>query len=266
MLELIVRQPDSAAKTTPLLFVHGAWHGAWCWDEYFLPYFAQHGYASYALSLRGHGKSSGQERLRWTRLSEYVEDVAQVVAQLPIPPILIGHSMGGFVVQKYLEKYGAAAAILLASAPPTGVIKTTLNIARHQPLTFLKLNLKMSLYPLVATPELARERFFSATMSDTQVEQYQQRLQDESYLGFLDMLLLNLIKTKRVKRVPILVLGGSADTIFTTTEVAQTASTYNTTAHIFPDTAHDLMLETNWQVVADYILNWLTNTSGVSTI
>lgn len=262
MLELIVRQPDRAAKATPLLFIHGAWHGAWCWDEYFLPYFTQHGYASYALSLRGHGKSPGQERLRWTRLSEYVEDVAQVVAQMPLPPVLIGHSMGGFVVQKYLEKYSAAAAILIASVPPTGVIKTTLNIARHHPLTFLKLNLKMSLYPLVATPQMAQQHFFSATMPDIQVEKYHQQLQDESYLGFLDMLLLNRVKTKRVKRIPMLVLGGANDTLFTNTEVAQTAAAYNTTAHIFPDTAHDVMLETNWKAAADYILNWLANNIG----
>ena len=260
MLELITRLPEVTAKATPLLFVHGAWHGAWCWDEYFLPYFAQQGYASYALSLRGHGNSPGRERLRWTRLAEYVEDVAQIVAQLPTPPVIIGHSMGGFVVQKYLEKYGAAAAVLLAAAPPTGVIKTTLNIARHHPLTFLKVNLKMSLYPLVATPELAREHFFSATMPDAQVAQYQQRLQDESYLGFLDMLLLNLVKTKRVKRVPMLVLGGATDTIFATTEVARTAAAYHTTAHIFPDTAHDLMLEANWQAVATHILHWLETT------
>ncbi|MBI5715520.1 MAG: alpha/beta hydrolase, partial [Chloroflexi bacterium] len=45
-LELITRQPASNPRPTPLLFVHGAWHGAWCWAEYFLPYFAQHGYVS----------------------------------------------------------------------------------------------------------------------------------------------------------------------------------------------------------------------------
>ena len=78
-LELVHRQPETLASATPILFVHGAWHAAWCWDEYFLPYFAQHGYASYALSLRGHGSSQGKERLRWWRIADYVADVAQVV-------------------------------------------------------------------------------------------------------------------------------------------------------------------------------------------
>ena len=62
-LELITRKPTSAAHSTPILFVHGAWHGAWCWDEYFMPYFAQQGYTTFALSYRGHGNSDGRDSL-----------------------------------------------------------------------------------------------------------------------------------------------------------------------------------------------------------
>ena len=40
-LEIIVRQPEGRQQPHPLLFVHGAYSGAWCWDEYFLPYFAK---------------------------------------------------------------------------------------------------------------------------------------------------------------------------------------------------------------------------------
>ena len=39
----------------PLVFVHGAWHGAWCWDEHFLGHFAAKGYRAIALDLRGYG-------------------------------------------------------------------------------------------------------------------------------------------------------------------------------------------------------------------
>ena len=257
MLELIVRQAEGDSKKTPLLFVHGAWHGAWCWDEFFLPYFARQGYNCYALSLRGHGNSPGRERLRWTRVHEYVADVAQIVAQLPATPVLIGHSMGGFVVQKYLEQYAAAGAILLAAVPPTGVLRTTLRIMLHHPIPFLKVNLTLSLAPLIATPELSRAHFFSASMPAAQVNQYHQRLQDESYLGFLDFLAFNLVRQKRVKRLPLLVLGAENDTIFSPQQVLQTAQAYGTQAEIFPDMAHDMMLEAGWQTVADRMINWL---------
>jgi pimeloyl-ACP methyl ester carboxylesterase len=94
-LEMIKEEGVGEAHPTPILFVHGMWHAAWCWEEYFMPYFAQHGYDCYALSLRGHGGSEGRERLRWTPLSAYVSDVAQVVDQIEGQPVLVGHSMGG---------------------------------------------------------------------------------------------------------------------------------------------------------------------------
>ena len=102
-LEVVTHEPQAAARSTPLLFVHGAWHGAWCWTEYFLPYFAEQGYRSHAIDLRGHGKSEGANRLRWTGITHYVSDVGQTIDQLGESPVLIGHSMGGLVVQKYLE-------------------------------------------------------------------------------------------------------------------------------------------------------------------
>ena len=54
-LEIVKQEAVGDGHPTPILFVHGMWHAAWCWEEFFLPYFAQHGYESYALSLRGHG-------------------------------------------------------------------------------------------------------------------------------------------------------------------------------------------------------------------
>lgn len=212
-LEVISRQPASSPHPTPLLFVHGAWHGAWCWAEHFLEYFTAHGYTVHALSLRGHGASPGRNRLRWTSLADYVADVAQVASQLPKPPVVIGHSMGGAVVQKYLETYPAPAAVLLASMPPAGVLATTLRIARRHPLEFAKTNLLLSLYPLIGTPALAREAFFLSSLPQDTLLTYFAQLQDESYRAFLDMMLFNLPKPKRVT-TPVLVFGAANDTIF----------------------------------------------------
>lgn len=43
-LEVISHLPVGRAHPTPLLFVHGAYSGAWVWDQHFLPYFAKQGY------------------------------------------------------------------------------------------------------------------------------------------------------------------------------------------------------------------------------
>src|SRR5512138_649157 len=103
-LELTSRYPVQSEHPTPLLFIHGMMHGAWCWEVHFLDYFAQHGFDAYAVNLRGHGNSDGWKHLRWTRIADFVDDVDVAVQQLPAAPVLIGHSMGGFVIQKYLEE------------------------------------------------------------------------------------------------------------------------------------------------------------------
>lgn len=255
-LEIITEKPKAAPRNTPVLFVHGAWHGAWCWEEHFLPYFSEKGYAAHALSLRGHGTSDRPAHFRWMRIADYVADVAQVVKELPEAPVLVGHSMGGLVVQKYLEENDAPAAVLLASVPVNGVLKTTLGIASRHPLIFLKANLIWSLYPIIGKPKLTREAFFSADISSEKLDGYFGRIQDESYLAFLDMMIFSLPNPEKVE-TDMLVLGAENDAIFTPDEVAATAKAYHTEAGMFSDMAHDMMLETGWQAVADRILNWL---------
>ncbi len=256
-LEVISKEPASDnPRPTPLLFVHGFYVGSWVWPEHFLGYFAAHGYSAHALSLRGHGQSEGRKGLRWVRLADYVDDLAQVVSQLPTPPVLIGHSYGGAIVQKYLETRTVPAAVLLASAPPQGLLQTLLRMARQYPLLFLRANLTFSLYPFVSTPAIARALFFSSGMSEEKVRESQARMSDESYRGFLDMLFLNLPKPKRISS-PMLVLGAADDRTFLPSQVEATARAYNTQAVIFPNMGHVMMLEEGWEAVAGRIIAWL---------
>src|SRR5690242_6388280 len=106
---MIERRPADAGGRPPLLFVHGLGHGAWCWENW-LTDAAEAGYPSFAVSLRGHGGSDG--RLRTSRLGHYVDDVIAAAAALPAPPVIVGHSMGGLVVQQVLARYAARAAVL----------------------------------------------------------------------------------------------------------------------------------------------------------
>jgi len=257
-LELISRHPEGGVESrraTPLLFVHGMMHGAWCWDAHFLPYFARHGFSAYALNLRGHGGSEGRENLRWTRIADYVEDVRAAVRQLPEPPILIGHSMGGFILQKYLEENDAPGAVLLSSPSPNGLASTALRIASRHPLVFARVNVTFSLRSVIATPALARDAFFSRDLPDEPLAAYWKLMQDESYMAFLDMVGLDLPRPERVK-TPLLVLGAERDNMLAPADIEDTARAYRTEAEILPAVAHDSMLETKWETVAGRILRW----------
>lgn len=255
-LEIISRCPAGSTRSTPLLFVHGALHAAWCWEIHFLDYFAQHGFAAYAVNLRGHGNSEGRARLRWTRIADYVEDVTIATRQLPSPPVLIGHSMGSFIIQKYLEDHSAPAAVLLTPPPPTGLRAASLRIARRHPLAFARINLTLSLFPLVATPALARDAFFSDDLPDEQLQEYWERMQDDAFLGFLDMLLLDLPKPAQ-GTTPLLVLGAERDNMLTPSETHATARAWNAEEDVIAGVAHNMMLEVRWQAAAERILMWL---------
>lgn len=257
-LEVISREPKTPAYETPLLFIHGTGHAAWCWDENFLPYFAGKGFSSHAVSLRGHGNSDGRDKLKWTSISDYVSDIYQIASELPKMPIVIGHSLGGLVVQKYLEKYSAPAAVLLAPSPVEGMFWSGLKIQMLNPWLMLKVTLKQDYAVMFSTPELAKKFLFSADADERKIEQYVSRFGSESYRAALEMI-YNLPKPQKIK-TQLLVLGAENDALIAPEKIKKTARAYNADCKIFPDTAHDLMLERNWQTVADFMISWLEAT------
>jgi pimeloyl-ACP methyl ester carboxylesterase len=254
-LEILERTPEGHAHATPLLFVHGMWVGAWCWDEFFMPFFADNGYRTVALSLRGHAGSEGRAGVRWVSIADYVKDLEQVASQLGTPPVLIGISMGGFIIQKYLETHDAPAGILLASAPPTTMWPMVGRLALRNPLPLLAAIFTLRTYSVVKTPQLARRFLFSAELPEEQLVKYHARMQDDSFRAFLDLLGLNLAHPKRVK-TPLLVLGGEKDWALGP-DAKATARAYGVKAEIILSVGHYMILEPGWKSVAERILNWL---------
>lgn len=256
MLEVIDKGSVTESHPAPLLFVHGAWHAAWCWDEYFLSFFADKGYRAVAVSLRGHGGSPTDKPLRACSAADYIEDISSVADRLPARPVVIGHSMGGFFVQKYLESHDAPAGVLLASMPPQGNLGSSLRWIRSHPWHCTKMLITGKSLPYVNTPELARERFFSAQVPDADVAEYATRLQEESSRVGIDCLVLSRPRPQRIS-TPLLVLGAADDRAHTREEVLATARAYRTEAEFFSDMGHDMMLEPGWAAVAERIHTWL---------
>jgi len=255
ILEVIDKGSCSEAHPVPLLFVHGAWHAAWCWDEHFLNFFADKGYRALAVSLRGHGRSSAPKPLRACSLADYIDDVESVANSLPTKPVVIGHSMGGFVVQKYLESRDAPAGVLIASTPHRGSFGFNMRLTRRHPWLMTKAVITGNSLSAVGTPALARESFFSARAPQSDVVRYAAQLNGESLRVGLDTLVF-LPRPKRVT-TPLLVLGAERDRSILTKEVHATARAYRTEAEIFPEMGHDMMLEPGWDAVAQRIHTWL---------
>jgi pimeloyl-ACP methyl ester carboxylesterase len=254
-IEVLRSHCGAESKYPPLLFVHGAWHGAWCWDHGFLNRVARQGFDVHAMSLRGHGKSVGRESLRTTRVKDYVDDIEGVANSLNAPPIIIGHSMGGFLTQKIMERRTFPGAVLLASMPPSGVAAFTGMLIRTDPVGVLQAQLTLQFRSIVSTPDRVKRLFFSEYTPNADIDYFTSQLGDEALLAFFDMLFSDLCRP--AKGTPVLVLGAANDAIFSVETTRRIAAAYETEAVIFPDMAHDMMLERGWETVADTIADWV---------
>jgi pimeloyl-ACP methyl ester carboxylesterase len=257
-LEIIDKGSAGASHPVPLLFLHGGAHAAWCWDEYFLDYFATSGFRAVAMSLRGHGSSSTSKPLAKVSITDYVDDLRSVIECLPVAPVLIGHSLGGFVMQKYLESRDVPAGILLASAPPHGLFGFMMRSACRHPWLMAKAMVTGKSVQMINTPTRAREAFFSADAAEPDVARWASRFQDESPRALLDTMLRQRVKPQCIS-TPMLVLGAGLDRSITTKEVHATARAYRTEAEIFAGVGHDMMLEPAWPAVAGRIDTWLAS-------
>lgn len=261
-LELITHVPVDQTYDTPLLFVHGSYSGAWVWERHFLPFFAAQGFAAHALSLRGHGLSEGREALGSYRLRDYVADVSSVVEKLDRPPVVIGHSMGGMVVQKYILEHAAPAAVLLAPVPPHGLLGSLMGIAVTNPMLYGELLLAQIMGPRSLAAGALRQALFSSLTEEEEINGYLDQFQLESTAVILDLLGLDLPPSLPTLDLPVLVLGAEHDGFVFPGALDATARTYRTTAEIIPGVAHAMMLGHGWRRVAERILDWLMETSS----
>jgi len=243
--ELISALPDGDTGKPPLLFVHSLAHGAWCFAEHWLGAAAERGFGAYAVSLRGHGGSSGGDRLRRTRLRDYVHDVIQAAATLPSQPVLIGHSLGALAVARALARYPARAAVLLAPVPPGQGVGLAVHLARVAPAA-------MARAVIGRTVPFRPEHLFHS--SDAAVHLF--RLGAESPLVQYQ-LALHRRPERPLGEPPVLVVGAGEDRLVPPRVLARTARFYGTDPVVIPDIGHDLMLDAGWERPLTTILDWV---------
>jgi pimeloyl-ACP methyl ester carboxylesterase len=188
----------------PLVFVHGGYATARCWDEYFLPYFNHRGFDCHALDLSGHGESEGHERLDSFGIDDYVEDLTQVARQLPAPAVFIGHSMSTVVVERFLEQNTARAAILMAPVPPGGILGASMKMALTQPAFFSE-----QLRPAGGeqSAQTMRSVYYSRETEIDDLMRFAGFFQSESRRAILDLSLLAMRIGRRRPALPVLVVA-----------------------------------------------------------
>ncbi len=260
-LELIHVAAPSPARPVKLLFIHGICTGAWVWEPHFLPFFAGLGYDSYALSLRGHGKSEGREKVREFTLSDFADDIGWALNEIDGPTVIIAHSLGGGVVQNFVQRGGkSAGVVLLCAAPPHGLMRAAaamyvsnpklaheMKVVLHQGLSASNLDIiEDGLFSEPPSRELRRR--FAEGISDI-AEKASRQL-----MGWVPFAPFPWGMPK------LLVAGGEKDQFMPAADVRLTAIYYGARSVIVPNGAHAIMLDKNWRDAAQPIADWLAKT------
>ena len=83
------------------VLVHGAWHGAWCWEQV-ERHLEDRGAASVAVNLPG--RAGDTQSVAELTLDSYVDHVVAAIDASPEPVVLVGHSLGGLVISQTAER------------------------------------------------------------------------------------------------------------------------------------------------------------------
>lgn len=257
MIEMLHRPSRGRARlAVPMVLVHGGYMAAWVWDEHLLPHLATAGIDAWAPSLRGHG-GEGRDRLDSFDLDDYVADLGSVVARMEAPPLLVGHSMGALVVQRYLAGGGrATAAMLLAPVPPWGLGAPSMELALRDPLLWTEAAFLHVGGPRMASLPVLRRALFGAGVDPVLARTYLSRLQPESTLAIAQMCAMAPLGWSPGGAVPVAVTGGREDGLFSVASLRACAAWHGVSATVLDGLGHALMLEPGWRGLAEHLVEW----------
>ncbi len=249
------------AKTQPILLVHGMWGWHWVWSH-FVQTFSDAGYPCYAVDMVGHGPDTHHNPPPGNlQVSEYVAELKKTMELITArhdntPPLVMGYSMGGLIVQKTLETTPAAGLVLISSAAPKGILVLP---PFHTLFILVKYLIKSFFTPLVEPDD--KEVYYLAFhhMTGEELKLALERVVPEYSRAYRQIILGRVPVESRHITCPVLVVGGGQDRMVTSKSNQQLAKKYNASLIIFAQASHWLAREEGWQDVCNYILKWATS-------
>ncbi len=252
-LELISSPARRQRRAPPLLFIHGGFHGAWCWADHFMPWFADQGFSCHAVSLREHGASRRTGQHDAWRLADYVDDVRWAVGQLDQRPILVGHSLGGTIAQKIAVEDAFPGMVLLAPSPIGGSNRAALRMLLSHPMAMWAATSRRNM--ALALPAFL-SFFLSPDLPDAERRRIVERLDGLTAFDAAADAFYRDPPRPAPTAMPTLVVSGQRDWSIPRYKNVRLARAYGG-AHITVPTAHDVMGDTRWEAAATQILAWL---------
>ncbi|MGW5679359.1 alpha/beta hydrolase [Streptomyces sp. NPDC003860] len=238
--------PEGVPSAPPIVFVHGAGHGSWVWENY-LPYFAATGHDSYAFSWFNHPGSHElpREQFLARSLVDTVEELEIVVSHIGQPPILVTHSMGAIVAQKYAERHP-----VLAQVHITPAICKEVGLDVHREIDPAE--------PIGPGPFDVAWNLFLGGSSEEDAHHYYTLLSAESPTAIAEGVnaLVSVDRTRLSG--PSLFVAAEHDVVVQAEAVRRSAAHFGSDYLFVADRSHNVLLEPRWRETADRINSWLT--------
>jgi len=253
-------------KTQTVVFIHGMYLTPSVWQPW-EAHFKNLGYKTYSPAWPLHEDSVIEQNsahpkgeLAELTLPMVVQHYQTFIETLEEPPILIGHSMGGLIVQQLLAKNIGAGGVAINSAPPQGVISMKLG--------FLKANwphlspFASSSEPSQLTGEQFSFGFVNGENSDVQKQAFEKYVVPESRAIGRAALSSDGAVDYAVARVPLLIISGGKDNTIPASLNYSNFEEYRDSPALtdykeFPERNHWTILQTDWESVARYVQRWL---------
>ena len=259
------------AASRPVVFVHGLWLHATSWDSW-VDLFREAGYAPTAPGWPGDSDTVEETRRDPSQVADkgiddVVDHYAQIIRGLDAPPIVIGHSFGGLIVQRLLGQDLAAAAVAIDPAPIQGVLVLPVSALRVASIALRKPANRHEAISLTA--DQFRYGFGNALPEQESNDLYERWNIPSPGKPLFEAALANFtphspakVNTGNRDRGPLLITAGGQDhtvpvAISTATRRQYHKSPAVTDFRDFPDRGHSLTVDHGWREVAEYVLDWL---------
>jgi len=257
-IERIVYRPKHRRFDTPIVMQHGMWHGAWSWEPW-QALFAEWGWESRAHSLPGHAASPVQRPIARCTLDYYLVFFKQEILRSPRPPVLMGHSMGGALIQWYFKYVddNLPAAVLVAPWVSHSMFKDGLwPLLRFDPLCAPLMMKTWDATPMARPGRGSAVRFLLEPDDEVSLAELQPRLGPESLLVLYQHNPPFWYPPSAVK-TPLLWIAGEKDPLLREAAERRSAQYYGADYFVAKNARHNVMMARNQAQTARFIHNWL---------
>jgi pimeloyl-ACP methyl ester carboxylesterase len=256
--------------TNNIVLIHGLWMTPLSL-EYWSHHYAEHGYRVHAPGwpdMEGDIRALRRSPESYASLGfrRIVDHYEKLILELEGAPILMGHCLGGLVVQSLLDRGLGACGVAIASAPIRGV--WNMPYSRMRVVAPQLANPRNARRSLALSPSQFRYAFMNNSSEEESLRAYQRyavpaagRLLFQAELANFNPFAQTAVDTRRNNRAPLLMIAGSEDHLIPPSIVKANLRAYRNSMAVteykeFRNRTHFIVAQEGWQEVADYALDW----------